>query len=1034
MNHQYLPLFLASCFFFISLSQTSSNTSSHHHCLPDQSAHLLQLRQEFVERNYSNYYDYYNGSYPKMKSWKADSDCCSWDGITCDTQNGEVIGLDLSNSWLYGPLNSNSSLFSLRHLRKLNLDSNNFSSFIIPSEFGQLVSLTHLNLSFSFLHGQIPSEISWLSNLVSLDLSFNYFEYFVGGDNHYKWLDLRRIHLEALAQNMTYLRELHLDYVNISSSVPQSLANLSSLTSLTLLDCNLQGEFPSDIFLLPKIQSIDLSFNYELIVFLPKFRYGSSLRKLRLRATNFSVEFPNSMDNLGSLNDLDLSETNLFEELLNSISNLKSLNYLDLSSTTISGELPSSFSNLKSLKYLDLSDTNFSGELPNSIGNLKSLNYLNLESSKFSGAIPSFIGNLSQLTYLSLSYSNFHGQLPSTFGNLAKLTCLSLDNILYNREVPSFLGNLTQLELLGLSLNNFDNHNQLTGPLKFQNVSSSALNVLRLSENKLNESIPRSIANFTKLQSLYLSSINLKGKVELNTFFKLKELRELDLSGNQVFVSKTNINSTLPKFSSLFMSSCNLTEFPAFLEAQNELQTLDLSNNTIEGNIPKWFWNVGKETLEYLNLSYNHLSKFEQSPVVLPWKNMYLLDLSSNMLQGSFPIPPLSTQYFFASKNKLTGSIPPVICKVHALEVLDVSNNQLTGQIPQCLLNLSNSLVVLDMKNNRFQGNLPETFKNGCSLVTLDLNHNQIHGKIPQSLVKCRMLEVLNLGNNKLNDTFPFWLESLSELKILVLRANAFHGPIWEPDIRFGLSKLHVVDLSHNNFFGKLPSEYFQNWSAISKATSNDKSQPGYMENVSNYYKDSMTIVNKGVELELVKILTIFTAIDLSNNKFYGEIPDSVGNLKALIVLNLSSNNFTSHIPSSLGNLIELESLDLSCNSLFGEIPQQLTSLTFLEYLNFSQNQLFGPIPQGGQFLTFQSSSFEGNSGLCGFQLSKKCGNNEIPTSEMRHESSLGEGFGWKVVVIGYACGLVIGLLTGHVVTSRRTNWLVRNFGVNLRR
>nr|POF12606.1 receptor-like protein 12 [Quercus suber] len=317
MNHQYLPLFLASCFFFISHSQTSSNTSSHHHCLPDQSAHLLQLRQEFVEKRmyteypeyytYYDYPDYYNGSYPKMKSWKADTDCCSWVGVTCDTQNGEVIGLDLSNSWLYGPLNSNSSLFSLRHLRKLNLDSNNFSSSTIPSEFGQLVRLTHLNLSFSFLHGRIPSEISWLSNLVSLDLSFNYFEYF---DHYYKLLDLRRIHLEALVQNMTYLRELHLGYVNISLSLPQSLANLSSLTSLSLSECNLRGEFPLNIFLLPKIQSIDLSYNYELTGFLPKFRFCSSLKKLHLRATNFSGEFPNSMDNLGSLNVLDLSETN----------------------------------------------------------------------------------------------------------------------------------------------------------------------------------------------------------------------------------------------------------------------------------------------------------------------------------------------------------------------------------------------------------------------------------------------------------------------------------------------------------------------------------------------------------------------------------------------------------------------------------------------------------------------------------------------------------------------------------------------------
>ncbi|XP_030957639.1 receptor-like protein 33 [Quercus lobata] len=1052
MNDQYLPLFLASCFFFISHSQTSSNTSSQHHCLPDQSAHLLQLRQEFVEKRM--YSDYYNDSYPKMKSWKADSDCCSWDGVTCDTQNGEVIGLDLSNSWLYGPLNSNSSLFSLRHLRKLNLDSNNFSSSsTIPSEFGQLVRLTYLNLSYSFLHGRIPSEISWLSNLVSLDLSNNYFEYFVGGDFYYKLLDLRRIHLEALVQNMTYLRELHLGKVNISSSLPQSLANLSSLTSLTLFDCNLQGKFPSNIFLLPKIQAIDLSHNYELIGFLPKFLYRSSLKKLHLRATNFSGEFPNSMVNLGSLNVLDLSETNLF------------------------------------------------GELPNSIGNLKSLNYLDLDSNNFSGAIPPSIGNLSQLTHLCLSYNNFHGQLPSTFGNLAKLSSLELDNILFNQEVPSFLRNLTQLEQLSLSNNKFGgifpiwltnitklsfiylsrnqlkgpipseisrlpnlfalrlsqnslteaipsnlftipslsilvlDQNQLTGPLKFQNISSSPLSELILSENKLNASIPRSIANFTKLQVLHLSSTNLKGKVDLNIFLELKELRELRLSGNKVFVSKANINSTLPKFSDLRLSSCNLPEFPDFLKAQNELRILDLSNNNIKGKIPNWFWNVGKETLIFLNLSFNLLSEFEQPPLVLPWKNMQTLDLSSNMLQESFPILPLSTIYFFASKNNLTGGIPPMICKVRALQILDVSNNQLIGQIPQCLLNLSKSLEVLVMRNNHFQGNLPEMFINGCSLKTLDLNHNQIQGQIPRSLVECQMLDDLNLGNNKLNDTFPFWLVSLPELKILVLRANGFYGPIWDPHINFSLSKLHVIDLSHNNFSGKLPSEYFQNWSAILQFTGKDKSQPRYMGGDSSYYKDSVTIVSKGQEMELVKILTIFTAIDLSNNSFYGEIPNSVGNLKALIVLNLSGNNFTSHIPSSLGNLSELESLDLSRNNLFGEIPQQLTSLTFLEYLNLSQNQLTGPIPQGGQFLTFQGSSFEGNSGLCGFQLSKKCGNNEIPpTSKMKHESSLGEGFGWKVVVIGYACGLVIGLLTGHVVTSRRMDWIVRNFGVNLRR
>ena len=342
---------------------------------------------------------------------------------------------------------------------------------------------------------------------------------------------------------------------------------------------------------------------------------------------------------------------------------------------------------------------------------------------------------------------------------------------------------------------------------------------------------------------------------------------------------------------------------------------------------------------------------------------------------------------------KCLEEFPPTICKVNSLQVLDLSNNQLIGEIPHCLGNFSSSLSVLNMRGNKIQGNLLDTFIKGSNLKTLDFSRNQIHGKIPRSLVNCRMLEVLNLQNNNVSDTFPFWLESLPKLQILILRANGFYGPIWGHDhTGFGFSKLRVIDLSYNNFSGKIPSEYFKTWNAMLMVHGRDKSQPEYMEDPSAYYKDSIMVMNKGVEMEFVKILTIFTSIDLSNNGFHGEIPDSVGTLKDLIVLNLSSNNFIGRIPSSLGNLIELESLDLSRNKLLGEIPQQLTSLTFLAYLNLSHNQLTGLIPQGGQFGTFENSSFEGNLGLCGPPFSKKCKNNETPTFEPSKESSFGEG------------------------------------------
>uniref|UniRef100_M1AL80 Hcr2-0A n=1 Tax=Solanum tuberosum TaxID=4113 RepID=M1AL80_SOLTU len=125
------------------------------------------------------------------------------------------------------------------------------------------------------------------------------------------------------------------------------------------------------------------------------------------------------------------------------------------------------------------------------------------------------------------------------------------------------------------------------------------------------------------------------------------------------------------------------------------------------------------------------------------------------------------------------------------------------------------------------------------------------------------------------------------------------------------------------------------------------------------YYQDSVVVVSKGLKLEVVRILSLYTVIDLSNNKFEGHIPGILGDLIAIRVLNLSHNGLQGPIPPSLGSLSVVESLDLSFNHLSGEIPQQLASLTSLEFLNLSHNYLQGCIPQGPQFRTFEGNSYE---------------------------------------------------------------------------
>ncbi|KAK4379755.1 hypothetical protein RND71_001617 [Anisodus tanguticus] len=93
-----------------------------------------------------------------------------------------------------------------------------------------------------------------------------------------------------------------------------------------------------------------------------------------------------------------------------------------------------------------------------------------------------------------------------------------------------------------------------------------------------------------------------------------------------------------------------------------------------------------------------------------------------------------------------------------------------------------------------------------------------------------------------------------------------------------------------------------------------------------------------GLELEVVRILSLYTTMDLLSNKFEGHIPSMMGDLIALRVVNLSHNGLQGHISISLGKLSIVESLDLSFNQLSGEIPETLASLISLAIPNLSRN------------------------------------------------------------------------------------------------
>ncbi|XP_011002909.1 PREDICTED: receptor-like protein 12 [Populus euphratica] len=664
-------------------------------CPKDESYALLQLKDGF-EYDESASLDC-SPPYPRMASWKSRTDCCSWDGVACHGVTGHVIALDLSCSGLRGNLSSNSCLFHLSHLRRLNLAFNYFNRSSIPPEFGMFSSLTHLNLSSTWFSGQVPTEISHLSKLISLDLSLN------------EPLILEAPAMKMIVQNLTQ----------------------------------------------PRIMWIARH--------LPVSNWSSSLEQLNLGSTSFSGGLPDIIGNLDSIKVLDLANCAFYGSVPASLGNLQQLNQLDLSYNNWTGQIPDVFGNLSKLNSLSLQNGNFSGMLPSSVFNLTELLRLDLSQNQLEGTLPDYICGLDNVTYLDLSYNLLSGTIPSCLFGLPSVVRFKFNN------------------------------NHLTGELG-DHWSKSLLEI-RLESNKINGRIPPSISGLVNLTNFDVSSNNLSGIVDLNLFSNMKNLWGLDLSHNSLSVVTNNIrNSTWPQFYKLALSSCNIIEFPDFLKIQNQLNFLSLSHNRIHGEIPKWLSAKGMQSLQYLDLSHNFLTIVNELPPSLQY-----LDLTSNLLQQPFPILPQSMYILLIANNKLTGEIPPWICNITTFQIINLSNNSLSSNIPQCLGNFSTELSVLNLRSNSFHGTIPGSFTEGNKVRSLDLNGNELEGSLPLSLANCKMLEVLDLGNNYINDSFPLWLQTLPKLQVLVLRSNRLHGSIGNPTVISPFSSLRIIDLSHES-------------------------------------------------------------------------------------------------------------------------------------------------------------------------------------------------------------------------------------------
>ncbi|KAF4361039.1 hypothetical protein F8388_016848 [Cannabis sativa] len=687
--------------------------------------------------------------------------------------------LHMSHCNLSGPFPSISFVNSTTSLAVLDLSLNNFNSKI-PDWLANISSLVTLDLSLASLHGRIPLGFAELPNLKTLrlqnneNLAANCSQFFGGRWKSIKYVDLsgNKMHgnLPTSIGNMTSLTYYDLSFNDVGGGIPGSIGKLCNLNRFYLRGNRLNGTLPEFLETthdnchskspLPSLEYLYLN-NNELIGILPQWL--GQLRNL----SELDLSYNLLHGQLSELSFLDVSSNQLTGNITEThFLKLRKLKYVCLSSNSFTLTVSSNWTPSFNLNTLLLGSCHLGPSLPTWLRSQNTVQVLDLSNAGISGSIPYwFWESFSNLMSLNVSFNQLKGQLPNTF-NITPFLYVDLSSNHFEGPIP--LPNVST-QLLDLSNNKF------SGPIP-ENIDDSLQNMvsLSLSTNQIHGSIPNSIGNMLSLSVLDLSNNKLIGKIPLS-FGNLSNLVALDLRKNNLSGTIPDSLGQLNSLQTLHLSDNKLSgSIPSCFRNLSSLETLDLGNNRLAGNIPHW---LGKSLKNLRILKLRSNAFFGELPSLLSnLSSLQVLDLADNGLNGSIPssyghfkgmIQVQRENFLLSYGSFIKYYEESMVLNVKGQELqytrilslvvsLDLSANNLSGELPSNLTTNLLGLMNLNLSNNHIRGSIPEDISNLGQLLSLDLSNNRLSGTIPNSLSSLSFLGHLNLSNNDLSGKIPY--------------------------------------------------------------------------------------------------------------------------------------------------------------------------------------------------------------------------------------------------------------------------------------